>query len=155
PGLKEAIGGPDNLAREIDFVLAGRGVPDLETYLGVERRGRGLALSPPQRALVWAGYQRYLKELADEKVVDWPHLRLRALQRAEAGEGPRFDAVIVDEAQDLTEIHVRLLTALDTSPDHSGLMLVGDGQQAIYPGGFSLRSVGLDVRGRSFLLRTN
>ena len=34
-------------------------------------------------------------------------------------------------------------------------MFVGDGQQAIYPGGFSLRSVGLDVRGRSFLLRTN
>jgi superfamily I DNA/RNA helicase len=34
-------------------------------------------------------------------------------------------------------------------------MLVGDGQQAIYPGGFSLRSAGLDVRGRSFLLRTN
>src|SRR5205823_6071485 len=59
PGLGEAIGGPENLGREIDFVLAGREVPDLETYLGVERRGRGLALSPPQRALVWAGYQRY------------------------------------------------------------------------------------------------
>ena len=34
-------------------------------------------------------------------------------------------------------------------------MFVGDGQQSIYPGGFTLRSVGLDVRGRSFLLRTN
>lgn len=50
---------------------------------------------------------------------------------------------------------MRLLAALDRSPEHSGLMFVGDGRQAIYPGGFSLRSIGFDVRGRSFLLRTN
>src|SRR3954468_16062658 len=35
------------------------------------------------------------------------------------------------------------------------LTLVGDGQQAIYPGGFSLLRMGLDVRGRSTVLRTN
>jgi hypothetical protein len=40
-------------------------------------------------------------------------------------------------------------------PAHAGVMFVGDGQQSIYPGGFTLRAVGLDVRGRSFLLRTN
>ena len=45
--------------------------------------------------------------------------------------------------------------ALDTRTDHARLMFVGDGQQSIYPGGFTLRAVGLDVRGRSFLLRTN
>ena len=69
--------------------------------------------------------------------------------------GPRYDAIIVDEAQDLTETQVRLLMALDARADHRDLMFVGDGQQSIYPGGFTLRSVGLDVRGRSFLLRTN
>jgi superfamily I DNA/RNA helicase len=63
--------------------------------------------------------------------------------------------VIVDEAQDLTAAQVRLLMALDRTEGHRNLMFVGDGQQAIYPGGFSLRSVGLDVRGRSFLLHTN
>jgi superfamily I DNA/RNA helicase len=63
--------------------------------------------------------------------------------------------VIVDEAQDLTAAQVRLLMALDRAEGHRNLMFVGDGQQAIYPGGFSLRSVGLDVRGRSFLLHTN
>jgi len=34
-------------------------------------------------------------------------------------------------------------------------MIVGDGQQSIYPGGFSLRSIGLDVRGRSRVLTSN
>ena len=33
--------------------------------------------------------------------------------------------------------------------------MVGDGQQSVYPGGFSLSSVGVDVRGRSSLLRIN
>ena len=51
--------------------------------------------------------------------------------------GPRFDAIIVDEAQDLTEVQVRLLMALDRAPDHRDLMFVGDGQQSIYPGGFT------------------
>jgi superfamily I DNA/RNA helicase len=35
------------------------------------------------------------------------------------------------------------------------LTLVGDGQQAIYPGGFSLLHMGIDVRGRATVLRTN
>lgn len=63
--------------------------------------------------------------------------------------------MIVDESQDLTETHLRLLLAVDSDPAHRAMLLVGDGQQAIYPGGFSLRSTGLDVRGRSHLLRTN
>jgi superfamily I DNA/RNA helicase len=61
----------------------------------------------------------------------------------------------VDEAQDLTEVGLRLLYALDKSPDHSGFMVVGDGQQSIYPGGFSLRSLGIDVRGRAWVLSSN
>lgn len=63
--------------------------------------------------------------------------------------------MIVDEAQDLTETGLRLLNALDASPQHSGFLIVGDGQQAIYPGGFSLRSLGIDVRGRSRVLTAN
>jgi superfamily I DNA/RNA helicase len=56
----------------------------------------------------------------------------------------------VDEAQDLTEAGLKmLLAALRPGGE---LLLVGDGQQSIYPGSFSLRSVGLDVRGRSTIL---
>jgi superfamily I DNA/RNA helicase len=36
-----------------------------------------------------------------------------------------------------------------------GLILVGDAGQRIYPGGFSLRALGIDVRGRSRVLRIN
>src|SRR5690606_11231187 len=64
-------------------------------------------------------------------------------------------AVLVDEAQDLTEIGLHLLHRLAGGDRRDGLFLVGDGQQSMYPGGFSLASVGVDVRGRSALLKTN
>jgi len=154
-GLGDAVGGPAELGTEFEAVLAGRGVDTLATYLALERPGRGRRLGADERRRVWAAWEHYRERLTRDGKTDWPLLRRRAVELAEAGAGPRFDAVIVDEAQDLTETQVRLLMALDTAPDHRNLMFVGDGQQAIYPGGFSLRSVGLDVRGRSFLLRTN
>lgn len=49
---------------------------------------------------------------------------------------------------------VQLLHALvGDAPD--GLLLLGDGQQQIYPGGWSLADAGIPVTGRSVLLRHN
>ena len=36
-----------------------------------------------------------------------------------------------------------------------GLLLLGDGQQSLYPGGHSLGAIGIDVRGRAAVLRLN
>src|SRR5690606_32381601 len=52
-------------------------------------------------------------------------------------------------------IGVRLAHAIVGGDGRDRLFLVGDGQQSVYPGGFSLGSVGIDVRGRSHVLRVN
>jgi mRNA-degrading endonuclease RelE of RelBE toxin-antitoxin system len=143
------------LLGEIDTVIAGRGLSTPAEYAAVARAGRGTALGQIERAAVFRAYEHYAGALVRERATDFPHLRLRALQLAEAGAGPRFDAIIADEAQDLSLVHVKLLLALDRHADHRAVMLAGDGQQSVYPGGFSLRAAGLDVRGRSFLLKTN
>lgn len=36
-----------------------------------------------------------------------------------------------------------------------GLVIVGDGAQRIYPGGYTLRQAGIEVRGRTTVLRVN
>lgn len=143
------------LLAEVDAVLAGRGLTTVEAYLEVSRAGRGSALSRPDRLLIWDAYQHYVRRLRRSGRTDFGQLRLRALELAREGHGGRFDAVIVDESQDLRAVHVELLKALDRSEGHRAFMLVGDGQQSVYPGGFSLRSVDLDVRGRSWVLRSN
>lgn len=145
----------DLLLEEFDAFLSGRGVTKLEEYLEIDRRGGGSPLARADRARVFAAYQDYLERLEKRGETDHHLVRLKALELAEAGYGPRFAGVVVDEAQDLTEVGIKLLIALDESENHRRMMIVGDGQQSIYPGGFSLRSIGLDVRGRSRVLTSN
>jgi superfamily I DNA/RNA helicase len=86
----------------------------------------------------------------------WPELRRDALVALRDGRRSlRFDAVVADEAQDLGLASVQMLAELVGGLPSPNLTLVGDGQQAIYPGGFSLLQTGIDVRGRATVLRTN
>ncbi len=62
--------------------------------------------------------------------------------------------MIVDEVQDLNCVGLQFLHALvGDRPD--GLLMVGDGQQAVYPGGFTLAEAGISVVGRSTVLTRN
>ena len=62
-----------------------------------------------------------------------------------------YSAVVVDEIQDLSSWEI--LRAKAMTNDHlENLMLIGDTGQRIYPGGFSLRHMGIEVRGRSHRL---
>ena len=80
---------------------------------------------------------------------DWADLLLLALESVQASPvSPAYDAVVVHEGQDLSCVGLRLLHALvGDTPD--GLLLVGGGQQAVCPGGFTLVEAGVSVVGRS------
>lgn len=141
---------------EIQVIIEGRAVGSLDEYLTLERTGRGSRLPAPAREEVWEIYERYRSRLERAGLIDFAAMRREALATVRAGRGSfDYDAVIVDEAQDLTETSVRLLAELAGGFPRPNITVVGDGQQSIYPGGFSLRSVGIDVRGRSRSLTTN
>jgi len=155
-GLKELLAeNEDLLLEEFDAFLSGRGTTDPESYYALRRRGGGIPLTRSARERVWAAYQDYLHRLRRAGRTDYALMRVRALELVREGHGERYAGVIIDEAQDITEIGIQLLYALDASPSHRGFMVVGDGQQSIYPGGFSLRSLGIDVRGRARVLTSN
>jgi hypothetical protein len=98
----------------------------------------------------------YQADLAEQGLADFNDILLTAYDVAsQHPDRPLFDAVIIDEAQDLTETAVRLLAALIDLDAPDCLLLVGDGQQSIYPGGFHLASAGIDVRGRAHVLTRN
>jgi AAA domain/UvrD-like helicase C-terminal domain len=145
----------DLLLEEFDYVFSGRMLEGLDAYLALDRRGRGIALPRPTRERVWSAYRAYCAALGRARRTDFHLLRRRALELARDGRTPQFAGVVVDEAQDLTEVAMLLLHLLDGSPNRRNLLIVGDGQQSIYPGAFSLRSIGIDVRGRARVLRTN
>ncbi len=144
-----------SLRAEWKHVIQAQGVTTWEEYRGANRAGRGRALSAKDREQVWEVVGRALEEMRSKGESDYAGLCRRLCENLRAGrvESP-FDAVIVDEAQDLGAQELRLITALaGDGPDR--LTLVGDAGQRIYPGSYSLRALGIDVRGRSHILRLN
>lgn len=144
------------LQQEIEWVIKGRGLTRKTDYLSLARTGRGTPFRAAQREDVWRLYERYQSNLRRAGVQDFADTLIDALALVDGGAADgMYTAVVIDEAQDLTEVGIRLLHKLGGGDRRDGLFLVGDGQQSIYPGGFSLASVGIDVRGRSALLKTN
>ncbi|MCC2314117.1 nuclease-related domain-containing DEAD/DEAH box helicase [Cellulomonas xiejunii] len=140
---------------EVSYVIKGRGLTRWEQYADLPRLGRRHRLGPQQRRVVWNLYEAYEAELRDRGVHDFADQI--ALAEAELRREPstdRYTAVVVDEAQDLTCMMIRMLHAfVGDVPD--GLTLIGDGQQTIYPGGFTLAEAGVSVAGRGTVLDVN
>lgn len=140
--------------QEIGTVIKGRGLSTFDQYAKLARIGRRTPLLPGHRQAVWELYEAYELLRTQRGVLDWDDVLLLATQLVRAETDARYDAVIVDEVQDLTCAGLRLLHAfVGDRPD--GLLVVGDGQQSIYPGGFTLAEAGVSVVGRSTVLTRN
>ncbi|MFI7243186.1 nuclease-related domain-containing DEAD/DEAH box helicase [Streptomyces qinglanensis] len=154
--LQEIDPSPQYWKEEIDHIIKGRGITSFDEYATVPRRRRRTGLRRAHRHAVWELYEAY-ESLRDERGVhDFNDVLSLALEEARRRAGQhQYTAVVVDEVQDLTLVGVRLLhTLVGDAPN--GLLLVGDGQQAVYPGGFRLADAGIDIRGdRGQVLRTN
>jgi superfamily I DNA/RNA helicase len=161
PELADLSVGVDYLYDELSRLIAGRGLMSVDDYVAASRAGRRQALAEPARQKVWAIYEAWRARLAELGVADTPIAAHQALASVRAGEvkAPAHAAVVVDEAQDLTMAELLLLRLIANRggrrdrPD--GLMLVGDGAQRVQAGGYTLRSVGVEVRGRTAVLRVN
>ena len=145
---------------EWEQVIQAADVQDKETYLRVSRTGRGTRLARSERALVWPVFAEYRAQLAERgvKEVDDAYRDAAALLAAEppaTGEFGNYDAVIVDEAQDMGAPAFRLLRAI-APLGKNNLFITGDGHQRIYSGRrVVLGRCGIDIRGRSRKLRLN
>ncbi|MFE7097235.1 UvrD-helicase domain-containing protein [Streptomyces erythrochromogenes] len=148
--------GPAYWREEIDYVIKGRGLTRFEEYAVVVRKRRRAGLHRTQRQSVWELYEEYEARRNERGVHDFNDVLSLALAEVSKERGrPPYAAVVVDEVQDLTLVGVRLLHAL-VGDAPNGLLLVGDGQQTVYPGGFRLTDAGIDIRGdRGQVLRTN
>ncbi|WP_267424860.1 MULTISPECIES: nuclease-related domain-containing DEAD/DEAH box helicase [unclassified Curtobacterium] len=139
---------------EIAHVIKGRGLTQFDEYADLARVGRRHALPVEVRQAVWDLYETYSTNLRERRVCDFEDVVLLARDAVRDRPLDRYDAVIVDEAQDLSCAMVSLLHALvGDRPD--GLTLIGDGQQTIYPGGYTLGEVGISLAGRGVVLDVN
>ncbi len=139
---------------EFKRVIKGLGLKSMEEYKAVERYGRKTALSAKQRGVVWQVFAAYQRRLAMLKQSDWSDLALLSLDSLQIQPPAHpYDDIIVDEAQDLTPVDLRVIQQL-VKADGS-MMILADAAQTLYSRGFSWKQAGLQARGRTATLRKN
>lgn len=148
--------GKDYLKEEIFEVIEARGLTGLEDYLEAGRPGRRVGLNAMQRRAVWTVRKHVCSDLEAAGQCTWEQLRRHADEIVRNGQGPPpYDAVIVDETQDLNPTALSMLVGLCMAPNR--LFVTADANQSIYGSGFRWGDVHnhLQFRGRTGILRTN
>lgn len=149
---------PGFLLEEWEQVVLANGITTRDGYLRVARAGRGQRLSRAQRVEVWRCIERLTSELSLSRRFTWEQLR-DEVARALAADPSLVERLgvghlVVDEAQDLTASHWRMLRALvPEGPDD--MFLAGDSHQRIYGRPVPLSRFGIETRGRSRRLTVN
>ena len=151
---------PDKIATaaffeaEYETVVLPNRVTTESQYLHVRRQGRGVALSRARRMAVWKVIAAYRSAGEPEGGADFGERAAIAAAWLERNRERLFDHVVVDEAQDLTPSHFRLLRALVAEgPDD--LFLCEDSHQRIYGQKVTLSHYGIEIRGRARRLTLN
>ncbi len=135
-------------------VIDAWGIHDWSSYLTFARVGRKQRLGARQRQRMWRVFEAMLGELRADNRQTYSALCDTLRRDVEHGLVPRFDHVVVDEAQDFGPAELRLLRALVLEgPDD--LFLSGDAGQRIFQSRFPWLAADIDVRGRSSTLRVN
>lgn len=120
------------------------------------KRGREISLNKTQRQAVWHLREHFYQLLESNNLKTWHQHRTQALDILREMENPPvYDAVVVDEAQDLDPNTLRLLTQLCRHPNR--LFITADANQSIYGSSFRWNDIHQDLKfvGRTGILKVN
>mgnify|MGYP002780546635 CR=1 FL=1 len=147
---------PEYLLEELTDVIDARGIDTLVDYQEITRAGRNISLNKSQRQAIWILRLHFNQFLKDQGMVTWAQMRLYALDHLHTMPAPPvYDAVVVDEAQDLSPVVLRFLVGLCREPNR--LFVTADANQSIYGNSFRWSEVhhSLKFVGRTGILRMN
>jgi superfamily I DNA/RNA helicase len=130
-------------------------IRDADAYIRAPRLGRGTRISREKRMKIWPVFQEYRALLNEQGKKEFIDLLRDARCLIEVKKmPPKYKAVIVDEAQDMSSEAFRLIRLL-AAPGPNDLFITGDAHQRIYRYKVSLGQCGIDIRGRGKKLKLN
>ncbi|MET8909531.1 UvrD-helicase domain-containing protein [Micromonospora sp. NPDC004551] len=147
------------LTAEWTQVILGQVLNSRTEYFKARRPNRGRSLTRVERDQIWQLTERFTTWLESRGVWTWRQVAQRAarleMDRAAASSEssggfyrPRYRHIVVDEAQDLSAAHWKMLRAM-VAPGADDMFLTGDTHQRIYDNHVTLSSLGINIRGRS------
>ena len=141
---------------EYNRVVVAQEVFSLEKYVMASRTGCGTKLDRKKRMQIWKVFEAYLNRLKERHVrdINTAMYECRMLFLKSNSEA-RYKHVIVDEGQDFSLNGFRLLRAIAGEEHENDIFIVGDAHQRIYKNKAVLSKCGINIRGRSSILRIN
>lgn len=122
-----------------------------EDYLEkrLSRKGRRNPLKLEERSKVWEAGEEALHQMLQNGVVSRSALSYLLWRDCELNvNAPLFSVIAVDEVQDLRPVDLKILRKITQT-----LLMAGDISQQIFNTTFSMGSLGIDIRGRSRILK--
>ena len=128
----------------------------LEKYVRATRNGRGTRLDRKKRMQVWKVFENYQNLMKENQIRDINTAMYESTKLLQSvGRKPRYASIIIDEGQDFSDNAYRLIRALAGEEHPNDIFIVGDSHQRIYRNHPTLSKCGINVRGRSSILKIN
>lgn len=128
----------------------------LEKYVKATRNGRGTRLDRKKRMHIWKVFENYQNLMKENQIRDINTAMYESTKLLQsAGRKPRYASIIIDEGQDFSDNAYRLIRALAGEEHPNDIFIVGDSHQRIYRNHPTLSKCGINVRGRSSILKIN
>jgi mRNA-degrading endonuclease RelE of RelBE toxin-antitoxin system len=141
--------------KEFREVIQKYQIRSLEEYLRVDRSGLGKALLPGVRSRIWKFFDVLLAKKTARKLIDFEDQAYLVYQAIKQGVIlPLFDSIIIDEAQDLSPMKLRVLSLLVRTKENN-LFLLSDQNQRIFNFTSWKKDAHINVVGRTFYLNLN
>ena len=141
---------------EYNRIVVAQEAFSLEKYIKASRTGRGTRLDRKKRMKLWRVFEAYQNLMKERQVrdINTAMYECRILIEKTSSE-TRYKHVIIDEGQDLSANAFRLLRSIAGEEHENDIFIVGDAHQRIYKNKAVLSKCGINIRGRSSVLRIN
>lgn len=141
---------------EWNRIVIAQEVLSLEQYVKATRNGRGTRLDRKKRMQVWKVFENYQNLMKENQIRDINTAMYESTKLLQStGKRSGYVSVIVDEGQDFSDNAYRLIRALAGEDHRNDIFIVGDSHQRIYRNHPTLSKCGINVRGRSNILKIN
>ncbi|MGH4120901.1 3'-5' exonuclease [Clostridium sp.] len=141
---------------EYEKVILVNELETFEDYKKTNRIGRGTSLNREEKIQVWDVIMAYKILLSNFKIIDSGLAAIKIRKIIEESEKEfLYKSIIVDEAQDFSDCAFKLLRAIAGKERNNDIFIVGDAHQRIYGKKVILKRCGINITGRSGLLKIN
>jgi superfamily I DNA/RNA helicase len=141
--------------KEYEQIVQPNRIKTLDDYLKVSRVGMAEEYDSEKRAKIWALMQYFIANKNRKKILNHEDVAILLDDAIRKGiVKPMFHSIIVDEAQDLSPIKLKLLRKLLITSNNN-LMLLSDREQRVYKINNYKSAADIEVDNRTYFLTLN